>query len=247
MKTQCFSIHRAYEIVCKRFSPDSDVIEHIIIGVHGFAGDKNSSMLEKLAAEVCEKKAALICFDFPAHGDSPVGENMLTVENCKQDFLAVADYIMQNYPQARKTVFATSFGGYISLLCAEKLVNTSFVLRAPAITMPKVLLENVLQLSAADFQRVGSVVCGFERPITLPYAFYDELTRQDDLFQKPFPAPMLIIHGDCDDIVPLGDIMAFADAHKNVRLKVIRGADHRFKHTGELEQIVALTTGFTGI
>lgn len=49
-----------------------------MIGVHGFAGDKESSMLEKLADSFCLHNSAVITFDFPAHGSSYVGEEMLT-------------------------------------------------------------------------------------------------------------------------------------------------------------------------
>ena len=153
MNTRNFTIKREYEICCKLFFPEEGNIRHIIIGVHGFAGDKNSSMLKKLAEDVCRKGAALLCFDFPAHGESPVGEEMLTVENCKSDLCSVVEYVIRNYPDAEKTIFATSFGGFVTLLCAEQLANFHLVLRAPAVTMPKVLLDNVLQISAEDFEQ----------------------------------------------------------------------------------------------
>ncbi len=244
MKTECFSIKSQYEISCKLFVPNDKNITNVIIGVHGFAGDKESSMLEKLAVTVCAHNTALICFDFPAHGSSPVGEDMLTVRNCKNDLLAVAEYVTNKYPNAKASIFATSFGGYISLLCADKLSKIPFVLRAPAVTMPKVLLENVLKISAKNFKTQEFAVCGFERPIKLPYSFYEELLQQENVFDKHILSPVLIIHGDNDDIVPLADIEDFTASQSNVSLHVINGADHRFKNEGETEKIVELTTAF---
>lgn len=136
------------------------------------------------------------------------------------------------------------FGGYISLLCADKLSKMPFVLRAPAITMPKVLLENVLKTSAKNFKTQEFAVCGFERPIKLPYSFYEELLQQENVFDKHILSPVLIIHGDNDDIVPLADIEDFTASQSNVSLHVINGADHRFKNEGETEKIVELTTAF---
>lgn len=247
MKLQCFSIKREYEISCKLFTPDTQTVNNVIIGVHGFAGDKDSSMLKKLAMDICQKNAALICFDFPAHGDSCVGEEMLTIENCKNDLLAVIDYVVCKYPDTKKSIFATSFGGFITLLSADKLTNFTLVLRAPAVTMQKLLLDNVLKISAEDFKRENVVECGFERPIKLPYSFYEELLQQENLFNKQFILPILIIHGNRDDIVLLDDVAAFVKLQKNTRLEIIQGADHRFKNTGELEKIVDLTTRFIGI
>lgn len=247
MKIRQFLIQREYEIACKLFLPETAQVRHVILGVHGFAGDKESSMLELLAHECGQHGAALICFDFPAHGASPVDEAMLTIENCKKDLLTVAAYVTQQYPHADKSLFATSFGGYISLLCYENLPDFRFVLRAPAITMPQLLLENVLKLDAETFRRQGAVVCGFERLIRLPYAFYEELLCQEDLRAKAYTAPMLIHHGDRDDVVPPAVIAEFAQNHSLVQLLWMPGADHRFKNPGEMEAIVAATRHFLGL
>ena len=154
-----FSIERKYPIKCKAFLPSSGNIRTVILGVHGFAGDKESSMLSELAKYVDQKDGALICFDFPAHGDSDRQENDLTVENCINDLLAVAEWIEDTFPIAEKFIFATSFGGYISLLSLSRLQNYKVILRAPAVTMPKVLLGSVLKISAEQFEKLGTVEC----------------------------------------------------------------------------------------
>ena len=123
-----FSIERKYPIKCKAFLPSSGNIRTVILGVHGFAGDKESSMLSELAKHVDQKDGALICFDFPAHGDSDRQENDLTVENCINDLLAVAEWIEDTFPIAEKFIFATSFGGYISLLSLSRLQNYKVIL-----------------------------------------------------------------------------------------------------------------------
>lgn len=48
-----------YPIDCKSYLPDGQS-DGIIIGVHGFAGDKESSALKALAAAACEKR----CFAY---------------------------------------------------------------------------------------------------------------------------------------------------------------------------------------
>ena len=243
MKTSEFTLYRDYDIKCKLFQPDNGDIERIILGVHGFAGDKESSVLSALAEEMQEHKTALVCFDFPAHGASEADETYFTVVNCKRDLLTVAKWANETYQNAEKTVFATSFGGYISLLCAKELSGFSFVLRAPAVTMPKVLTESVLKIPPAEFQRQKSVDCGFERKINLPYAFYEELLQYDPV-NAEYSRKILIIHGDRDDIVPYTDILSFCKKHPSITLMAIAGADHRFKKDGELAQIIKLTKDF---
>ena len=244
MKIRKFSISRSYEIKCKLFEPKDSPVKQIIIGVHGFAGDKESSMLRKLGKECTRHCCGLLCFDFPAHGNSPVNEDMLTVENCKQDLYGVLQYARKQYPNAVKSIFATSFGGYITLLSAHSFPDYPLVLRAPAVTMPKLLLKNVLCTTEEHFKQVGSIRCGFERPIQLPYRFLEELQQQEDLSKKKLPQEMLIIHGDRDNIVPLEDIRAFTEHHQGASLQILPGADHRFKNPGETERILFLTRSF---
>ena len=238
-----FSIERKYPIKCKAFLPSSGKVETVILGVHGFAGDKESSMLSELAKSVDQMDGALICFDFPAHGDSDGREDELTVENCVHDLLTVAEWIEDAYPTAEKFIFATSFGGYISLISLRTLTNYKVILRAPAVTMPKVLLESVLKISAEQFEEFGAVECGFERKITLPYSFYKGLL-QYDLCSLKFDNKTLVFHGDKDDIVPIEDVMEFCESRENVNLIIIKNADHRFKNPGEIESIVSETVQF---
>ena len=243
MTEKSFDIRREYPIKCKVFFPSHESVSKVVLGVHGFAGDKESSMLFELAKGIESFEGALVCFDFPAHGESCADESKLTVENCINDLLSVAKWIDDNYPSAEKYIFATSFGGYISLLSSDGLANYKMILRAPAVTMPKVLLESVLKLTPEDFESKGSVACGFERKIQLPYSFYRNLTQYDP-FAKDYFNDTLVIHGDKDDIVPLKDVKNFVRNRENIELFVIKNADHRFKNEGEVEQIVSETIKF---
>ncbi len=241
MTVKRFCLQRNYGIMCKLFLPENE-IKRVVLGVHGFAGDKDSSMLEMLAEGLTD--TALIAFDFACHGESHAGEDMLTVKNCKQDMLTVADYIRSNFPTAERYVFATSFGGFISLQNYGALKDFKFILCAPAIKMPQILLENVLKISEKQFADCGTVECGFERKIQLPYIFYSELLGEKDLFLNEYSEPILIIHGDRDDIVPISMITEFAQKHRAVQLEIINGADHRFKNKGEAEAVIAFAKAF---
>lgn len=243
MEVKYFDILDRYIIKCKAYLPSSGNVTAVILGVHGFAGDKESSMLSELAKAMEAKGGALICFDLPAHGESPQCEKDLTVGNCISDLLAAAGWVENTYPTAEKFVFATSFGGYISLLSVHRLNGYRMVLRAPAVTMPKVLLESVLKVTSEQFKSMGAVECGFERRIMLPYSFYEDLIRYNP-YDMTCETSMLVIHGSKDDIVPIEDVIEFCGNRKNIELVVIENADHRFKKSGEIERIVCETTRF---
>lgn len=102
--------------------------------------------------------------------------------------------------------------------------------------MPHILLE-LLDITDEDFKKAGTVQCGFERKIDLPYAFYKGLIN-NIVSTKKFDRPMLIIHGDADDVVPHTDIKRFCRINPKAKLLVVKGADHRFKKEGEIEQVI---------
>ena len=225
-----------YPISCKSYVSDLQP-NGIILGVHGFAGDKESSALKALAKVSCERGTSLICFDFPAHGTSEASDDMMSVKNCMNDLLFIAELCRKEHPNERKYLFATSFGGYIALLCSIKLTDFSIVLRAPAVTMAEHILTGLLNTTPESFEKSGTIICGFDRKICLPFSFYDELQKHR-IADCICDNPMLIVHGDMDNVVPYHDIIDFCTYHKNAALRTIYGADHRFKKTGEIEQVI---------
>lgn len=51
-RVERFSIERAYAVPCKLFMPVGGIVKRVVLGVHGFAGDKESSVLSRLATEL---------------------------------------------------------------------------------------------------------------------------------------------------------------------------------------------------
>ena len=245
MKEERFDLPSGrYPIKCKRFSPDGPS-SGVVLGVHGFAGDKESSMLSPLASRCAEKGVSLLCFDFPSHGESEAGSENLTVANCMDDLRTAADRCRSDYPGGKKYLFATSFGGYIALLCARDLADFQFVLRAPAVSMPDILLC-LLGTTPKKFREAGSAVCGFSRKITVPYRFYEELQRNRLSAAVP-DYPMLIVHGDRDDVVPFEDVSAFCSSRKNAVLVPFPGTDHHYKREGEKERVARIALDRWGL
>ena len=59
--------------------------DKVVIVAHGFASSKESPTVEMLAKELPEKGIGVAALDFPAHGESPVDGEFLTVKNCVRD------------------------------------------------------------------------------------------------------------------------------------------------------------------
>lgn len=235
MRVTNFSIEAEdHQIPCKMFSPLSEM-EGVVIGVHGFAGDKESSVLTALGQALSQRRMGLICFDLPAHGSSQAPDSFLRVDHCKKDLMKVVGMVLDRFPNRRYGIFATSFGGHLTLLCREGLRQFRIVLRAPAVTMAESFIHKILPVTRERFLEDGGAVCGFERKMFVSTEFYEDLLENPPVVGD---APLKIIHGTEDDIIPYAAVRELAEAHPNIELFTIQGADHRFKRPGELESIV---------
>ena len=230
-----------YNISAKSHLPQESPKE-IIIAVHGFAGDKESSAISLLAKEMTKEGFGVVCFDFPGHGESEVEADKLTIDNCINDIETIEEYIKEKYGKQMKIdLFATSFGAYITLLKIFKY-NTKYnkiVLRAPAIKMDKIFKETLLRETFEEFQKRGITKLGFDRTMNVPFDFYKELKQNQILELYNNSQKILIIQGTEDDVAPIKDTQELIDLDKaNFELFEIQGADHRMKKDGELEKAI---------
>ncbi len=227
-----------YNIYIKEYIPEK--MDEIFIACHGFGGDKDSSAIQKLAQNMSKKNIGVISFDFPAHGESEVDGEFLTLENCINDINAIENYIKNKYNPPKINIFATSFGAYITLLklIKENSKYNRIILRAPAIKMDEIFKNYLLNENLSDFMERGYSIMGFERPMKIYTKYLLELENNKiiDLYNKNYD--MLIIQGDKDNVAPIKDTYEFVNKNKNISLKVLEGADHRMKKDGEIDKVM---------
>ena len=230
------------QVPCKIYEPGYGEISRVIIGVHGFCGDKDSSVIAAVAEEMGFYQTATVSFDLPGHGDSPMPGRTLNLANCNASLMAAVDLARELFPYAKEwCIFASSYGAYVSLLAMDDLSETlgpiKLVLRSPAVRMAETFLT-MCHCSQEQLLKKGRVVCGFDRKMEIPYSFYEELTAHNAM--AGYDMPMMILQGDQDDIVLPHDVEFFRLLNDQAKLVMFPGTDHRFKGEGELDRIVDL-------
>lgn len=231
-----------YGIPCEMSIPKG--VKTIVVAMHGFCGDKESSCIKLLEERVGEIGVGLVRFDWPGHGESEVDGFSFRVENCIKDLEAVVEYLKERYPEAELVAFATSFGGYVTLLYNyyHRDDFRCIILRSPAIQMRKVVYDSIINPDVREeLDEKGYFVYGFERKMEITNEFLDDLMKYDvlDLYGEERLENVSIIHGTADDLVPFGDSEEFAREH-GCRLYPVEGADHRYKKEGELEKVMVI-------
>ena len=171
---------KSYKIDTKVYIPEGEMKE-IIIACHGFAGDKESSAIEALANEMIKNNVGVICFDFPGHGKSEVNADKLTIDNCIQDVNDIEKYVLDTYGNLPISIFATSFGAYITLIniASNNKEYKNIILRSPAIRMGEIYKNTLLRESLDEYKKRGYTKLGFEREMLVPYSFLEELEEND--------------------------------------------------------------------
>jgi pimeloyl-ACP methyl ester carboxylesterase len=102
-------------------------------------------------------------------------------------------------------------------------------------------LLNMVNMTEEEFHAAGRVVIGAttKRAVEIPYNFYKELQTQMVYYNHDMP--MLLLHGELDDLIPLSYLEPFRRFNPDSKLVVIPGADHQFRGAGQWDMVVDLT------
>ncbi len=217
-------------------------VKQVVLGVHGFGGSKNDAIQQAIAEEMAMFCDATVRFDFPAHGENP--EDKLTLEGCQQTLMTVARYAKERFPQVEDLcIFATGFGAYVTLSVLEELLELPgqirLVVQTPSVRMHNTLLS-MFRMSEQTFRVMEKVVLPFpNRSFAVTYDFYKELKSNTVLTTHPIP--MLILHGEEDDYIPVEDIRNFRRINEGSKLVYITGASHQFSEEGAWDMVLDLT------
>lgn len=100
-----------------------------------------------LPEEMIKNGIGVICFDFPGHGMSKTNGSKLTIDNCMQDINTVENYIKRICGNLPISIFATSFGAYITLIniAQNNKKYKNIILRSSAIRMANIYRYNLLR------------------------------------------------------------------------------------------------------
>lgn len=229
-------------IPCKIYEPDFGAPRRCILGVHGFGASKDTHVLRSLSEEMSIFGAATVCFDFPAHGENPLQSEALTLDNCVETLLYTAQWAHNRYPDIDFCIFASGFGAYVTLIGLERLEEVvgkvKLVLQTPNLRMSDTLL-GMVRMSADQFRQAARVTLPAERKFEVTYEFYKQL--RENVALTTYESPMLLLHGELDEYLPVEDMLSFRRINDDCKLVVIPGADHQFLAPGAWDMVVDLT------
>jgi pimeloyl-ACP methyl ester carboxylesterase len=101
------------------------------------------------------------------------------------------------------------------------------------------MVLNMANVSPVTLEAMEMAFLYAPRPLGIFYGFYEELRDNEAL--AAYPIPFLILHGECDNYIPMSDIQLLRHLNDRARLVVIPGASHRFEEPGAWDMVLDLT------
>ncbi len=243
MQTRFLLSQGALQICCKLLAPEDGQIRRLVLSVHGLGGNMEDGIQRGIAEEMELFSSAVLRFDFPAHGESPMDSRFFTLPHCRESLRTAAAWLRAQYPQVEDLcIFATGFGAYITLLELEnlrKLPGTvKLVVQTPSVLMHETLLA-MKQMTEPTLAALERVTLRTTPPVEITYDFYCDL--RDHIALAAYPIPMLILHSQEDGYIRRESIRNFRRINEQSKLVIIPGTSHRFQEEGAWDMVLDLT------
>jgi len=208
--------------------------EKIIILVHGWCSNKDRKRFLKLADKVHEAGFGFLRFDQSSSGESEGDE--ITVENLIDDVKSAINFV-KNKGYKEIGLIGESLGGLTTLSISDESVKAR-TLFAPVTASKTTDLEKYEGLMG-DKGYFIKEKDGNKFKILKKYLEERKAINQEELLSR-IKIPVLILHGDKDDKVPLiTSKEAIKFLPKSSKLEIIEGAGHDLEEG--YDQVIKLT------
>lgn len=211
--------------------------ETVIIS-HGFTS--NMSKTKPYAIALAEEGFRCFVYDFCGGGLESASDGSftdMTPMTEVEDLLAVVDYVRSrdDTDNEKITLAGCSQGGFVSGLVAAKLKEQirSLILLYPALCIPDDARKGSMQFFRFDPKNVPDVIEAGPFRMGAGYPLSVMEMDQDKEISE-YDGPVLIVHGDKDEIVDVKYAHQLFDylishGHDSCELHILEGAPHGFK------------------
>jgi uncharacterized protein len=206
-----------------------------VILCHGMDSNRNSEKLVHLGRVLAMRGIVTLRFDFAYAGESSEKFADITYSGEVEDLRAACSFMRDRYA-GKIGVLGSSMGGTVALLFAAEEPDIAALVAIAAPVHPEAFPRRILNPEQLQRWR--------ERGFTFYNGQRLNLTLLEDLetinvlqAARKIACPVLIIHGDADEVVPVEEaheLNACLSGRK--KLMIMKGADHRLSDPVKMQQ-----------
>lgn len=207
--------------------PERTPVGAVIAG-HCFTCSRHTGVLRRICSELCHAGFMALRFDFSGNGQSQ-GQFEQSTWSKQALEMEAAIALAQEKGAPWIGLAGHSLGAAIALIAARRMNVVSALCRVAGRvsgTRPMHFLTSSQQQALAQTGQVGFTSRG--RALTLKQDFFDDAERHDlTAATRLLRVPMLVVHGDRDEIIPVAEAhLAKAANPAMVELSIVAGGDH---------------------
>ena len=212
----------------------------LVILLHGFTSAKDRPHNILAAEAMREAGCATLRFDLYGHGESGGEFRKHTLYKWISNTMVVIDYA-RALGYTDLYLSGHSQGGLVAALVAGMEMDRikGLILRAPAFMIPQAARDGSMlgfTFDPAHVPNSMTVIKGLE--LDGNYIRVAQTIHVEDAVER-YKGPVLILHGDEDDTVPLEDSRRAAQCYQHCELAVMPGETHHFDlHPDQMHEII---------
>ncbi len=228
-------------------NPTSDLSSPVIILCHGSTTSKNNSTNRRFEKIFNEQKIATFRFDLFGHGESEGDFENITISEAVNDILNAIKFVKEK-GFSKLGLIGSSFSGASSLMVASKTSDLSVLaLKSPVSNYLDKELQKRTKKEIEKWKSDGFIIriYGKGEKRKLNYSFFEDFKNNDGYkASETIKIPVLIVHGDKDESVPIEQSKKTASILEDCTLEIIQGADHTYTKPSDFEKMLSLISEF---
>ncbi len=195
-----------------------------IVYLYGFASGPQSNKAQFFKEKFSSLDVHFDIFDYIPNEESFI--NLKTSSLLK----SLHSYLELNYANEEIILFGSSFGALLSVWYVTKHPERikKLILMAPGLRFSASYISEKHGINSSIWKKQGSINIfhyRYNREIPLNYTFYEDLVENPppDFDKLEIPIPILILHGNSDNVVPIAWSKQFVNHNRQVLLHVLNG------------------------
>lgn len=207
---------------------------------HGMLSTKDGTKQVALARVLSELGFSVLRFDFSFVGESEGKFEEITFSQEVDDLRSAVAWV-RGRGAGPVGLLGSSMGGAVAILYARTDPGVRALVTVAAVARPVRLAGQMGEVRAhvARWKAEGAAF-GAEGEVVGPQ-FFEDARKQDVLAAvEAVSAPLLIVHGGRDEVVPVEEAHALAQRARGDKcLRILAEADHRFSRPEDLRELIA--------
>jgi putative redox protein len=201
----------------------------VVLG-HCFTCSRHTGILRQLAGELSREGFVVLRFDFSGNGQSQGSFDESTYSKQISEMQMAVDIIAD---RGAKWIGLAghSMGGLIAFLTAAQTDSVKAVCALASRLTGIHAIDFLSREQRAALKRTGEVFFSSRgRSLKLTEKFFADSGRFDPIgLLKAFKKPMMVVHGDMDEIIPVEEAYRVRDLSRGrLDLEIVPDADHMF-------------------